>query len=109
MKLLTKAVEKSLPALYSQEKNPDPTVVVKFFNPCGAATWYIIEGEWQGEPTNGNPGEDFFMYGLCDLFNDGGEIGYVTIGQLEEVKGPFGLGIERDIHWTPKPLSAVSK
>jgi hypothetical protein len=108
LKLITKSVEKSIPKLYSQEKVADPMVVAKFFNPCGAATWYIIEGEWQGEPTNGQPGEDFYMYGLCDLFNDGGELGYVTLGQLESVKLMGGaLGIERDVYWTPKPLSQV--
>ncbi len=100
MKLLTKAVEKSLPALYSQEENPDPTVVVKFFHPVGAATWYITEGSWDGE--------DFIMFGLCDLGMGYPELGYVSLNELQSVRGPLGLGVERDLHWTPKPLSAVS-
>jgi hypothetical protein len=109
MKLLTKAVEKSLPPLYSQEKNPDPQVVVKFFNPCGAATWYITEGNWEGEPTNGNPGEDFTMFGLCDLGMGFPELGYVSLNEMKAVRLPFGLGIERDLHWTPQPLSVIKE
>ena len=107
MKLLTKAIEKALPPLYSQENNPDPKAVVKFFNPCGAATWYITEGSWQGDPENGNPGEDFIMFGWCDLGMDYPELGYVSLNELQSVKGPFGLGIERDLFWTPKPLSTL--
>lgn len=100
-KMLTKEVIAKLPKLYSQEKNPDPMVVLKFFNPCGAATWYITEGEEE----NG----DWRFFGLCDLFGDGGELGYVMLSELESVRLPFGLRIERDMYWTPKPLSAVQK
>lgn len=97
MKLLTKEIEKKLPALYSQEDVEDPTVVVKFFDPCGAATWYITEGQWEGE--------DFMMFGLCYIHEP--ELGYVVLGELQEYKGPLGLGIERDKFWSPKRLSEV--
>jgi len=44
MKLLTKEIKKNLPALYSQEeKGMEAVAHVKFFNPCGAATWYATE------------------------------------------------------------------
>ncbi len=107
MKLLTKAIEKALPPLYANEDNPDPNIIVKFFNPCGAATWYITEGQWEGEPTNGNPGEDFLMFGLCDLGMGYPELGYVSLNEMQAVKGPLGIGLERDTSWTPVPLSSV--
>jgi hypothetical protein len=107
MQLLTKTVEKSIPPLYSQEENPDPQVVAKFFNPCGAATWYILEGSWKGEV--GDPDEDFIMFGLCDLGMGYPELGYVSLKEMKAVRLPFGLGIERDLHWTPKPLSIIKE
>jgi hypothetical protein len=101
MKLLTKTVEKSLPALYSQEDNPDPKVVLHFFNPMGAGDWHITEGQAEDE--------DFIFFGLCDLGMGYPELGYVSLNELESVKLPFGLGIERDLHWRVKPLSEVMR
>jgi hypothetical protein len=101
-KLLTKAILKKLPPLFAQDQvDVDPTVFVKFFNPCGAATWYITEGEQDGD--------DFRMFGLADLFNDGGELGYISLNELASIRLPFGLRIERDIHFTPCPLSTVMR
>jgi len=97
MKLLTKEILDKLPKLYSQENNPDPTVVCKFFDPCGSWTWFIIEGEQKDD--------DFLMFGLVKGFEE--ELGYVSMNELASVKNKFGLGIERDMHWTPVPLSKV--
>ena len=102
MKLLTKELEKKIPKLYSQENNKDPMVVCKFFNPCGSATWWIIEGQKEDD--------DYLMFGLCMLFGpEEAELGYVSLNELASVKGPFGLGIERDIYWEPVPLSKVKE
>lgn len=104
MKLLTKEVEALLPKLYSQEHVKDPIVHVKFFDPAGSATWFITEGGWERDE-NGNP-EDFIMFGyVTGMVED--ELGYVSMNELQSVKGPLGLGIERDLYWTPKPLSEV--
>jgi hypothetical protein len=35
------------------------------------------------------------------------ELGYFSIDELESIKGPLMIGIERDIHWQPRPLSEV--
>jgi hypothetical protein len=96
--LLTKANRKQLPPLYSQEKVEDPTVQVKFFNPCGAGTWYIIE--FDGEDT---------MFGYCDLGMGFPELGYVSLSELKSIKLRFGLGIERDMHFKPQPLSKIKE
>ncbi len=45
------------------------------------------------------------MFGLCDLGCP--ELGYVSLNEMEAVKGPLGLGIERDLHWKAKKLREV--
>ena len=99
MQLLTKALERSLPPLYSQEDVPDPLVRAHFFNPSGAGDWWIIEGS--------HDGDDYRMFGLCDL--GWPELGYVCLNELQDYPGRFGLGIERDRYWVPKPLSEVKE
>ena len=108
MKLITKAIEKALPPLYSQEKNPDPQVVLHYFNPMGAGDWHITEGQVEVFDM-GDDGDvqSWLFFGLCDLGMGYPELGYVTLMELEAVKLPFGLGIERDLNWVPRPLSEV--
>lgn len=90
MKLFTKAILNALPPLYANDGKPagEVKVPLKLFNPCGAQTWYITEYD---------PSENL-AYGLCDL-GYGGEMGYVSIDELMELKLPMGLSIERDICW----------
>ncbi len=82
-------------------RDADPVPVLKLFNPCGAATWLIAEML---------PDEPDFLFGLCDLGLGCPELGYVSLAELESVKGPFGLGIERDLHFAGRfPLSVYSE
>lgn len=75
--------------------------VVKYFCPWGAGTWLISEAEIQGE--------EIILFGLCDLGFGTPEIGSVLLSELESLKGPFGMTIERDIHFTSdKSLSAYA-
>ena len=93
MKLITKELEKRLAKypLYSQEnKGKEAQVLVKFFNPCGMGTWYVLEAQKQ---ENG----DWLFFGLVDLYER--EYGYFTLSQLQEIRLPFGLGIERDMYF----------
>lgn len=91
--LLTKELRKALPPLNSQEHNPDPTIVCKFFTPDSNWTWYAIEFD----------GDDAF-YGLVDGFEK--ELGYFSLKELETTRaGAFHLPIERDRWFKPKPLS----
>ena len=94
MLLMTKDLEKRFEnyPLYSQEdKCMESEVVVKYFNPCGAGTWLITEGEKQEDG-------DWLFYGYCHLFE--WEWGYVLLSELEEVRLPYGLGIERELYAT---------
>ncbi len=94
MKLLTKEIEKRFERypLGSQEGlGTEAIVVAKFFNPCGAGTWIITEGD--------KIGDDYEMFGYCHLGNDEyAEFGYVMLSELQNFKGFLGLGIERDLN-----------
>lgn len=99
MKLLTKEIERKLPALYSQEEVKDPIVWVKFFNPVGAGTWFAIEYD---------PEERLF-FGWAEITPGCGELGYFSLDELSEFRGFMGLGIERDLYWHERPLSEAIK
>ena len=90
--LMTKELEKTLnkyPIGSQDGKGMDAEVLVKYFNPCGAGTWLITEGEKQ---ENG----DWLFFGYCHLFE--WEWGYVMLSELESIHLPFGLSIERELY-----------
>ncbi len=84
----------SIPPLYSQEDESDPVVRVKFFTPWADWTWYGIEFD----------GTDSF-FGLVDGYER--ELGYFSLHELESLKGPGGLRVERDLYFEPTPLSNI--
>jgi hypothetical protein len=88
MKLLTKSLEQKL--LKADHQNMIP--IVKFFNPCGAATWLITKMEDDRDT----------LWGYCDLGMGCVEFGTVSLNELSNIRLRFGLGIERDLHWEPK-------
>lgn len=94
MKLLTKELLKKLPKLYATENAEDPMVICKFFTAWSNWTWYATEFD----------GVDiFFGY----VVGHDSELGYFSLKELESVRGPFQLSIERDLYFDPKPLSKV--
>ena len=101
MKLLTKANEKAIPPLYSQENNSDPLAVVKFFNPTGAGSWYVLEGE-----KHEDAGGDWLFFGYVTGMNED-ELGYFSLPELASSIGRYGLGIERDLWFKPTLLSVI--
>ena len=90
MKLLTKAIEKALPALYSTDGQAEKKVIVKYFTPDSSFTWLVFEGERTEDG-------DLYFFGAVDG-GDGFELGYFTLSQLAEIRGQFGLPVERDLH-----------
>lgn len=64
--------------------------VVKLFAPWGAATWLLTELD---------PEDEDIAFGLCDLGMGCPELGTVRLSELESVRGPAGLRIERDRHF----------
>ena len=95
-KMITAEIAKKLPKLCAQDGVKDPIVHLRLFNPVGAQTWLITE--WDGEDT---------FFGWADLGMGPGfsELGYISKSELESIKLPFGMYIERDAHFSPKPLS----
>jgi len=99
MQLMTKEIEKTLPALYSQDNVADPVCVLKFFTPDAGWTWFILEGGKQED------GDWLFFAKVISPMCPEGELGYVLLSQLKQVRGALGLPVERDIWWQAKPLS----
>jgi len=81
----------------TDDNETDHIPVVKFFNPIGAATWLISEMI---------PDEPDILFGLCDLGFGEAEMGYVRLSELEGLRLPGGLTIERDLYFKgKKPLT----
>lgn len=107
MELLTEELKKQIPAIYSQEKKKDPTVICKFFDPTSSWRWYVLEGE----EVESEDGGDFLFFGF--IFGFVPELGYFTLKQLQTAKngltGLEALPIERDLYFTPCKLSEVKE
>lgn len=91
MQLLTEEIIskfKAHPFHSQEEKGFEAQVLVKYFNPMGAGTWLITEAEREGD--------DWRLFGYCHLFE--WEWGYVMLSDLQEIRLPFGLTIERDLY-----------
>jgi hypothetical protein len=93
MKMLTKAIEKKLPLLYGTEGVPtdEKPIIVKFFTPWSNWTWFMTEYDPEKRI--------FFGFVHSGLGPDCDEWGYTSLDELESLKGPFGLKVERDLHF----------
>ena len=79
----------------------DPPPVVKLFTPDADATWLLTEID---------PDDHDHAFGLCDLGHGFPELGYVSLAELQSVRGRLGLPVERDLHFTAsKPISAYAR
>ena len=96
--LLTTDIAAKIYPLEGNERIQDPIVALKLFNPTGDGTWYI----WAIDPETG------YMYGVTDLHGEQ-EMGLIALSEIRAYRGRFGLGIERDQHFQPKPLSQILK
>ena len=96
MKLLPKEIREKLPELYAQDgKGGKAIVYAKWFTPDSA--YYFYATEFDGKDT---------FFGLVDGHCK--ELGYFSLKELEEVRGPMGLPIERDLYWRPKTLEEIA-
>ena len=100
MKILTKAVLAAFAKQgdTSQKEAKDIKIVLKMFNPAGAGTWYLYE----------KLDEDIYMCfaNLGDV--EMAECGTVSMSEMMSLRLPFGLHIERDMHFTPLSMSLQS-
>jgi len=78
----------------------DPAPVVKLFTPDSNCTWLLAELD---------PLDPEIGFGLCDLGQGFPELGSVRLSELESIRGPLGLRVERDFYFFGKrPLSAYA-
>jgi hypothetical protein len=107
MKLITKALTEKLlangraqrAAIDKDEGAIDFKPVAKLFTPDAQCTWLLTELD----PDGG------LAFGLCDLGMGEQELGYVSLVELQSVRGKLGLPIERDRHFiASKTISAYA-
>lgn len=96
MDLLTTDLRAELPRLYSQDGNDNPTVFAKFFFPAGNWTWFVTEGEPEGD--------DFRFFGYVIGHDD--EWGYFSLNELMSIN-IHGLTVERDLYFERCPFTEV--
>ena len=89
MTLLTKAVESTLPPLYSQENESNPIARARFYSVVSDWEWFATEFD----------GEDLF-FGLVKGFET--ELGYFSLSEMKN----SGLVVS-DPEFTSKPLSEL--
>jgi hypothetical protein len=90
MKLITQEIRARLLA-NARDRGPDHAPVLKLFTPWAGATWLITEMD---------PEDQDRLFGLCDLGQGFPELGYLSLAEIASVRGPGGLKIERDLHFS---------
>lgn len=99
MKLITEAQRAEL-VKNAGLRDADPRPPLKLFNPCGAATWLFTELGEDGDT----------LFGLCDLGFGFPELGYASLSEIAATRLPFGLTIERDLHFRARaPISVYAE
>ena len=97
MKLITKEIERAFEkqGYTGNMSSKNIKVVMKLFNPVGAGTWYLYEKE----------SNDIF-YAFANLGDiQCAECGPISLHEMESVKLPLGLKIERDMYFKPLSIS----
>ena len=94
--LLTEQIRRQLPPLYAQEKLGGKAMAqVKLFTPDSSWSWWATEFD----------GKDTF-FGLVEGHYK--ELGYFSLSELQQARGPMGLPVERDLHFKPTPLDQIA-
>ncbi|KAF1042523.1 DUF2958 domain-containing protein [Xylophilus sp.] len=73
-----------------EEADFDPPPVVKLFTPDAGATWLLTEID---------PDDETRCFGLCDLGLGCPELGWASLSEIEALRGPLGLPVERDLYF----------
>lgn len=94
--LIPESHRPELPPLYATQNEDDPLARIKLFTPDSNWTWYVVEY---------SP-EEQLCFGL--VIGHERELGYFSLEELQSVRGPHRLPIERDLYFEPKPVSQCS-
>jgi len=96
MALIPKEMRATIPDLYTTSEEDDPLCHIKLFTPDANWTWYIIELSHEDNST---------CYGYVEGLEH--ELGYFSLDEIEEVRGALQLPVERDLYFSPTPLSKI--
>jgi len=96
VELLTKELSEKLKAQYPQGSDFDQMVIAKFFDPQGSWTWFVM---------NQDPKDTDYLWGIVD--GNEVEMGSFSLSELQSYKGHFGIGIRRDLYFTPRPAREI--
>jgi len=94
MKLLTETIKNKAFEQYKLGADMEQMVVAKFFSPVGAWTWYLM---------NIDPTDCDYCWGVVK--GNEVETGSFSLSELQNLKLPLNLGIERDLSF--KPMKAI--
>jgi DUF2958 family protein len=99
MKLMPPEIAKNVPALYATEHLPlsEKTVHAKWFTPFSSWSWFIVEYD----------ASQRLAFGLVTGIE--GEWGYFSLDEIEAIRGPGGLTVERDLNFEPATVAVVAK
>ena len=89
-----------LEQMKAQRGGKDNKALLKLFTPDAGATWKLSEVH---EQESG----DIHFFGMCDLGLGFAELGYVSLMEITGVKGALGLAVERDLYYSPEPVSEL--
>ena len=96
MKLITRPIREALlrngAISAAGEDTSQIKPVLKLFTPWAGATWLISEMD---------PENHDLLHGLCDLGLGFPELGSVALSELQALRGPAGLKVERDRFFEP--------
>jgi hypothetical protein len=95
--LLPAKLAASIPRLGETSGQSDPIVHLKWFTPTAGFTWGIVEAD----PESG------VCYGLVHGLER--EWGTFSLDEIQEIRGPLGLPVERDLYFQPAPASQFDR
>jgi hypothetical protein len=72
----------------NEQPDIDFVPVVKLFTPDAQCTWLLTE-----------LGLDDIAFGLADLGIGCPELGFISMREIRELRGPLGPPVERDLHF----------
>jgi len=97
--LMPANIARRIPKMRGQEDVDDPIVYLKLFSPYSGARWLITEFDGRDE-----------MFGWAELHPGGGELGYMSLRELEGLNRRGLPLVERDMYWgNPRPLSKAKR
>ncbi len=84
-----------------RDESIDHFPVVKLITPDAGCTWLLTELRLDDADS---------AFGLCDLSQGCPELGYVSLREIESLRGTLGLKVERDLHFdADRTLSAYAQ